>query len=184
VDGLSDTNHIYRRNVIWDRVWENMMTYVETGANAHWDYLQFKHNVHQVDEAKAIADRYGISFHLKNPFRSPKTATPVYSKELKLDYIIEDAFDNGYEPYVPVGDGYVAPMPIQIVEEGAIMCNSLKHNQTEIYIDSVGNVLPCCFIGNATMNSYIDYAVQVQKVLSLERKLARKEYQHMLAVLW
>ena len=167
VDGLDDTNHIYRRNVIWDKLWENMMAYIDTGADAHWDYLQFKHNVHQVHEAKAIADNYGIIFHLKNPFSTPKTATPVYSKELKLDYIIEDAFDNGYEPYEPVGTGYVAPMPDKITEEGIIQCNSMKDDgKTEIYIDSQGNVLPCCFVGYATMNSFIGHAVQAQKVLS------------------
>ena len=168
VDGLEDTNHIYRRNVLWDKLWENMMAYVDTGAIAHWDYLEFKHNSHQVSEAKAIADNYGIIFHLKKPFMTPKAAMPVYTKDFELDYTIEDAVDNGYEPYVPVGEGYVAPLPDPIVEEGVIMCNSLKHpNQTEIYVDSVGNVLPCCFIGYSTLNSYIDQAVQVQRILGM-----------------
>lgn len=183
VDGLSDTNHIYRRNVIWDKLWENMMAYIDAGGAAHWDYLQFKHNVHQVDEAKSIADKYGIAFQLKNPFSSPKTSTPVYTKDFKLDYIIEDAFDNGYPPYIPAPIDFVAPMPDAVVEEGVIMCNSLKQNETEIYVDSVGNVLPCCFIGNATMTSYIGHAAQVQYILGMignRNNLGHHTLQHML----
>jgi hypothetical protein len=34
VDGLSDTNHIYRRGVIWDKLFRNMKAYSNTGAKA------------------------------------------------------------------------------------------------------------------------------------------------------
>lgn len=184
VDGLQDTNHIYRRNVNWDKLWENMMAYTKTGANAHWDYLQFKHNVHQVDEARAIADKHGIVFQLKNPFNTPKASTPAYTKDFKLDYVIEDAFDNGYPPYVPAPIGFIQQMPEDIVEEGYISCNSLKqNNETEIYVDSLGNVLPCCFIGNATMSPHSDYGIQVQYILKLigdRNNLSKHSLKHML----
>ena len=45
VDGI-ETNHIYRRNVKFDKVLSNMTTYSNTGAKGEWDFLQFKHNEH------------------------------------------------------------------------------------------------------------------------------------------
>ena len=44
IDGLADTNHIYRRNVVCDKVWANLMAYTKTNARAQWDFLKFKHN--------------------------------------------------------------------------------------------------------------------------------------------
>ena len=37
IDGLEDTNHIYRRKVNWDRVMENAETFIAAGGNAHWE---------------------------------------------------------------------------------------------------------------------------------------------------
>lgn len=60
VDGLEDTNHLYRRSVRWDKVINAMTTYCSTGANARWDYLVFQHNEHQVKDAKALAKKLGM----------------------------------------------------------------------------------------------------------------------------
>lgn len=60
VDGLEDTNHLYRRNVRWNKVINAMSTYCSTGAHARWDYLVFQHNEHQILEAKALAKKLGV----------------------------------------------------------------------------------------------------------------------------
>ena len=44
IDGLEDTNHIYRRNVKWDKIIQNVVSFISTGAKAHWDMLVFVHN--------------------------------------------------------------------------------------------------------------------------------------------
>jgi len=172
IDGLEDTNHIYRRNVRWSRVWDNLMAYVDTGAAAHWDFLQFRHNVHQVEEAKKIAKQYGIKFVLKNPFGVTGTAMPVYNKDLKLDYIIEHAVDYGYPPYEPAPADYEAAMPTRVVAEGCIDCMTNRNAPApyhekeiiEIFINSVGQVLPCCFVGNKMSIKHTPDAVEVQSI--------------------
>ncbi len=60
VDGLSDTNHIYRQNVVWNNVERNMKAFIAAGGRARWDFLIFKHNEHQVDEAEALAAEWGV----------------------------------------------------------------------------------------------------------------------------
>jgi MoaA/NifB/PqqE/SkfB family radical SAM enzyme len=172
IDGLEDTNHIYRRNVTWKKVWNNLMAYVSTGAEAHWDFLQFKHNVHQVEEARALAEKYGINFVLKNPFGVDKISMPVYNRDLKLDYLIEHAFDNGYPTYIPASGDYTAPMPEPIKASGCIDCMAKRTAQSpydkkeivEIYINALGQVLPCCFVGHQTFVKHMPSGVQVQKI--------------------
>jgi MoaA/NifB/PqqE/SkfB family radical SAM enzyme len=60
IDGLNDTNHLYRKNVIWNKVIENARTYITNGGYARWDYLIFEHNKHQVEDAEALADMLGF----------------------------------------------------------------------------------------------------------------------------
>lgn len=173
IDGLSDTNHIYRRNVVWDKVWENLMAYIDTGANAMWDYLHFKHNSHQVEEARALAKKYKIRFLLKNPFGLDKVSMPAYNKNLEFDYIIEHATDNGYPPYIPSSSTFVAPPVQPIKTDGCITCYSKRQETdkvdydkkiTEIYVDSSGKVLPCCFVSVGTIGTVFDWGIQLQEV--------------------
>ena len=37
IDGLHDTNHLYRINVNWDVMIENITAFIENGGSAHWD---------------------------------------------------------------------------------------------------------------------------------------------------
>lgn len=59
VDGLEDTNHLYRQNVIWANVERNMRAFIAAGGRARWDYIIFGHNEHQVEEAEALAMSWG-----------------------------------------------------------------------------------------------------------------------------
>lgn len=172
IDGLKDTNHIYRRNVKWNKVWENLMAYVKTGATAHWDYLHFRHNSHQVEQARKLAIKHNINFILKNPFGVDGTAMPVYNKDLEFDYAIEHATDFGHQPYVPVSYDYAAPPQQKIENEGHIECMSRRcaphpydsKEITEIYVDVLGRVMPCCFVGNRMFIRHMSDALQVQQI--------------------
>lgn len=62
IDGLADTNHIYRRGVDWDKLIENVKSFIANGGSAHWDYLIFDHNKHQVEQAKELAQELGFSW--------------------------------------------------------------------------------------------------------------------------
>ena len=65
VDGLRDTNHIYRQGVVWDNVERNMQAFINAGGRARWDYLIFEHNQHQVEEAEALANAWGCEKFMK-----------------------------------------------------------------------------------------------------------------------
>lgn len=60
IDGLEDTNHLYRIGVNWNRLMQNCKTFIENGGDAWWDMLIFKHNEHQIKTAKTLAKKLGF----------------------------------------------------------------------------------------------------------------------------
>ena len=65
VDGLRDTNHLYRQNVNWDIVERSMRAFIGAGGRARWDYIIFEHNEHQVEEAEQLAKEMGFEKFMK-----------------------------------------------------------------------------------------------------------------------
>lgn len=61
VDGLEDTNHLYRRNIKWFKVEQNIRAFTKHGGTSDWDFLVFKHNEHQVEEARLLSKEWGIT---------------------------------------------------------------------------------------------------------------------------
>lgn len=56
IDGLEDTNHLYRVNVEWNRLRENWRAYISAGGRAKWQFIVFKWNQHQLNEVKSYSE--------------------------------------------------------------------------------------------------------------------------------
>lgn len=70
IDGLGDTNSVYRVNSNFNKIIENVKYFIEAGGKARWDFLVFSHNEHQVEEAKNLAKDLGfIEFNVKKTNR-------------------------------------------------------------------------------------------------------------------
>jgi len=65
VDGLRDTNHIYRQGVNWDSVERSIKAFAGAGGRARWDFLIFQHNEHQAEEAERLANKWGCEKFIK-----------------------------------------------------------------------------------------------------------------------
>jgi len=78
VDGLRDTNHLYRQNVVWDNVERNMKAFISAGGRARWDFLIFQHNEHQVAEAETLAIEWGVERFVKK--KSARFISSITSK--------------------------------------------------------------------------------------------------------
>lgn len=55
IDGLEDTNHLYRQNTVWSKIMENAEAFISAGGRARWDYIVFAHNEHQVERAEQLS---------------------------------------------------------------------------------------------------------------------------------
>ncbi len=59
VDGLQDTNHIYRINSRWEDIYAAMKVCARR-VRVHWKFIVFRHNEHQLEEAKRLAKDLGV----------------------------------------------------------------------------------------------------------------------------
>ena len=97
IDGLEDTNHIYRRNVDWQSVTQNTSAFIKAGGQAQWNFIVFKHNQHQIDQAQQISKHMGFKSFL--PRRTGRffhhgsveelTQWPVMNRQGDIEYYLE-----------------------------------------------------------------------------------------------
>ena len=88
IDGLEDTNHLYRIGTNWQKIMSSAEAFINAGGNARWEFLVFKHNEHQVEEAQALAKKMGFKdFRIRKTSRfKPQQhgysipATPIIEK--------------------------------------------------------------------------------------------------------
>ncbi len=118
IDGLEDTNHVYRKNVNWSKLMSNAEAYIAAGGSAHWDMLVYKHNQHQVDACEQLARDMGFTW-----FRA-KVSKRGFNERLEF----------------PVG--WHEP----VVKAGPIKCHVLA--EKSMYIDAQGRASPCCWLGS------------------------------------
>jgi sulfatase maturation enzyme AslB (radical SAM superfamily) len=155
IDGLADTNHLYRVNSNFDIIMKNAKAFIDAGGNARWDYLVFDHNAHQVEEAKALAKEMGFkSMVIKN------TSRFVANKEFKNDTardteavfkqntgeqlrVISDKGNKNRTKFEYVLQEYGSWS--NYVDVTPIECKYQKDKT--IYIDFQGKVWPCCWVG-------------------------------------
>lgn len=92
VDGLKDTAHIYRVNIDFDSVVEAMKLGVECGFNKNqWMFIVFKHNEHQIEQAREFAKQIGIDFLLMKSHRWNGPNDPLMpSKEWLPDSVVQE----------------------------------------------------------------------------------------------
>ena len=60
IDGLEDTNHLYRIGVNFKKAMSNAQAFIQAGGNAEWQWITFRHNAHQIEEARKMSIEYGF----------------------------------------------------------------------------------------------------------------------------
>lgn len=115
IDGLEDTNHLYRRNVVWKNVIENAQAFIDAGGSANWDYLIFKHNEHQIDEATALSKSMGFrNFYPKKSLGVDNGTHLVRMPAVSRDSVIEYWID---APVSPKNRNLENPATDKVIEE-------------------------------------------------------------------
>jgi molybdenum cofactor biosynthesis enzyme MoaA len=122
IDGLYDTNHLYRVNVEWNKLIENAQAFIAAGGSAHWDMLVYKHNQHQVDLASDLAKKLGFKWFRAKVSKRPLIKNLQYPTNWNRDNAICRTID----------------------------CHAVK--EKSIFIDAQGRKNPCCWIGGSRFN--------------------------------
>ena len=127
IDGLEDTNHVYRKNVSWNRVIANAEAFISEGGAAQWDMLIYEHNEHQVDACEQLARDMGFTWFRAKV--SKRTPTVSWLKPPK---------------------SWTRP----VVEQGPVNC--FRDNEQSLYVSAQGVVHPCCWLGTETLDEFED----------------------------
>ncbi len=157
-DGLADTNHLYRQGVNWDIAWRNATAFIEAGGRAHWDFLIFAHNEHQVEEAEAIAKETGFFKFI------PKKTGRFYSTMRKTGKEEHQAMNRKGEEQQLLQKPKEVKFQNKAIKD--IIKLEEKHGSLEQYFDNVkikckvaaeksmylsaeGLILPCCWVAGS-----------------------------------
>jgi sulfatase maturation enzyme AslB (radical SAM superfamily) len=127
IDGLEDTNQVYRKNVSWDKLIANARSFIEAGGSAHWDMLVYKHNQHQVDECEQLAKDMGFKW-----FRA-KVSKRGFTERLEA----------------PIG------WQLPQVQGTKVNCHALQEQSA--FIDAQGRMSPCCWLGSRQKDFVTDF---------------------------
>ena len=118
IDGLEDTNPIYRKNTNWDKLMSNVEAFIAAGGQAHWDMIVYKHNQHQVDACEKL------------------------SKDLGFKWFRAKISKRGFTDRLEAPIGWQLP----IVKTGPIKC--FAQQEKSAFIDAQGRMSPCCWLGS------------------------------------
>jgi MoaA/NifB/PqqE/SkfB family radical SAM enzyme len=160
IDGLSDTNHIYRKGVSWNNLMNNVKTFISAGGHAQWAFLVFKHNEHQLLEVEEKANEMGFKKFM--PKRSTRHINaegnfvdkwPVYKSNSEIEYYIEQATDQKFQDnltrFKNLQTSYVKYQDYLNTTE----INCKVKDEKSVYLSVDGVVLPCCWLA-------IDYVMK------------------------
>lgn len=152
IDGLEDTNHLYRQNTKFEKIIANASSFIKAGGKANWNFIVFEHNQHQVKQAEDLSKQLGFnkfSYRTTGRFLNHKTMDtfaewPVVDRNGQKVYTIKPATNtdftnrsiqslpNLHRQYPDLEDYF---------KTVKIKCDAATHNR--VAINAHGLVLPC-----------------------------------------
>lgn len=171
IDGLEDTNHLYRRNTSWSLIMRNAKAFIAAGGEATWEFIAFRHNEHQIDNARELAQDMGFK-----RFRVRKTGRFFHRGALRASLAVLDQdgrFQYNIEP--PINDSLLNTESLDLgtmaaqkayqayLDSTCIDCKAQR--EAEVYISAEGLVLPCCYLGNFYRERDFSKKTQFQSML-------------------
>lgn len=140
IDGMEDTNHIYRRGANWNKIVENVKAFCDNGGSAKWQMLVFPWNEHQVEDVKKLAKSLGC---IEFKSRHNRSKMPEWNDQGNPIPDLPDNID--WQGFVEETDSK-SKQP-----DNEIQC---KFQEDEMYFVSYeGKLWPCCFLANRQVDT-------------------------------
>ncbi|MDA9302670.1 radical SAM protein [bacterium] len=138
LDGLEDTNHIYRINVDWNKCIKNLKAFIATGARATWQMVLFDWNKHQLDDVRNYAIELGCDeFETRENVDAEGIQKALDAATTKINNIpAPSKTTNKPYPTAPIVD----------------IINDQCFSKRNIFVSSNGKVYPCCMFPAASFD--------------------------------
>lgn len=157
IDGLEDTNHLYRINTDFKKIMENSSAFISAGGNAIWKCIVFKHNEHQIDKITQQAKLLGFSgvqFVRAYDYRFQNLNSWQVMVEGEAMHTIEPSIFS-QEKISSKSRNFSKQRHIRDLNNmsSQTVCPWLKDHRA--YINVLGQLMPCCMMTHETTNDYI-----------------------------
>lgn len=157
IDGLESTNHIYRRGTKWGLIERALTAFISAGGRADWDFIVFKHNEHQIEEAREYAAKIGVrKFNVKKTGRffsntqaTGKDQQEVLGPDGEIEYFIEPPINPQYRNQALAKEAEIIAQHGSMKEflaKTPIVCKVAE--EKSVYVTAEGHAFPCCWTAN------------------------------------
>lgn len=152
IDGLEDTNHLYRRKVVWKKLMQNVKAFIGAGGDASWGFIVFKHNEHQVEDARALSKEMGFDWFSEYYSDRWKSSNWITGETMDTDkwpvddYYLEKPTSQEKKFYHKSTVGVYEEEQFNL--EKKVVCQMASDKRYEVYIRANGDVQPCCMLGD------------------------------------
>lgn len=149
IDGLEDTNHLYRQGVNWKNLMTRVKTFIDEGGHATWQFIRFQHNMDQVEEAKALSEKLGFKNFMA--IDVGRNNMPVIQPDKTVSHWVLPPDENAkpFTEHFDV-DEYLkmrVDPNTKYTTDKKVSKITCEHLQGSIYINSLGEIFPCCYHG-------------------------------------
>lgn len=185
IDGLADTHHLYRRNTQFETVLRNATAFIKSGGRATWTMTLFKHNKHQIIEAKALAKKLNFAQFKERPStRNPNQRVSCVDRNFNHEYFLEpvegeitkndmtfssDTYKKGLENFGEVFS--IDTYQHDRVKNTEIECR--VNSGAGVFFSYDKRLLPCCFLGMA--QDYASKNLEKNNFLKIYSELFEKD---------
>ena len=153
VDGYESTNHIYRVNVNWNKLVDNMRAYSSGSGRAVWQYIEFDHNSADVEDAKQLSKQLGFYFQLRKSTRNitPWISTVKTKNKISTHKITTTKQHSQAKEQIKIIDQI---KNLQTVRFDDVNCRLI--HQRHAYISHDQKLWPCCWYGDMYSNNVLE----------------------------
>jgi len=155
IDGIGHEHELYRRNTSYEKIIENAEAFMQAGGLGRWQFIVFRHNEHQLEEARKLSKKIGFS-----------GIDFIYSDRFDTDNKWK-VYDNGEYVYDLEKSSHQTTLRESLnASEGEKYWKSLNKNKGDItciwskdkriYVHSDATVYPCCMLGSVQSGKNIE----------------------------
>lgn len=145
LDGKDQQTHeLYRKDTRYDRIIENAKAVRDAGGTVFWKMIEFDHNRNQIDICRQLAKNLGFKFSL---ISNSKSSGPVFNQQKIFLHDIGNWKGSRHLDKMINDELIIDDLTVDEPNTNSINCLHLK--ESSIYISSMGEVFPCCFMGHA-----------------------------------
>lgn len=155
IDGMEQTNHLYRVNVNWTTLERNIRAFSNAGGDGSWVYITFDHNDSEFEKAKEFAKELKFTFKSRtggrNVLNSGKKHQPRKGSSVVLMPSTTKESAGDMNKIKTIRTAQMSGNADALKEAvGTISCKHLQRK--EVFIAANLRLWPCCYVHSSNVD--------------------------------